>query len=228
MNLSYFLGEFIGLFVFVVVHGGIMASIVFTGKAKDSFLPTFAVFAGITFGVYAAIAGGSGAHINPAVTMAFLATGDVDAVEAFTYILGQLLGGVVGAFTLYAIYRPQFVASKEPLAPLTGNPEKKDLVQNVVTSLLGSFLLAFLVVVVVKETENTNGLTPVVVGAAVTAAAFAFGGTAYSVLNVARDLGPRVTATVLRLGKPEWVLILSLVAASLVGGFLAGFVTTIL
>lgn len=228
MNLSYFLGEFIGLFVFVVVHGGIMASIVFTGKAKDSFLPTFAVFAGITFGVYAAIAGGSGAHINPAVTMAFLATGAVDAVEAFTYILGQLLGGVVGAFTLYAIYRPQFVASKEPLAPLTGNPEKKDLVQNLITSLLGSFLLAFLVVVVVKETENTNGLTPVVVGAAVTAAAFAFGGTAYSVLNVARDLGPRVTATVLRLGKPEWVLILSLVAASLVGGFLAGFVTTIL
>jgi glycerol uptake facilitator-like aquaporin len=67
-----------------------------------------------------------------------------------------------------------------------------------------------------------------VVGAAVTAAAFAFGGTAYSVLNVARDLGPRVTATVLRLGQPEWVLILSLVAASLVGGFLAGFVTTIL
>jgi glycerol uptake facilitator protein len=228
MNLSYFLGEFIGLFVFVVVHGGIMASIVFTGKAKDSFLPTFAVFAGITFGVYAAIAGGSDAHINPAVTMAFLATGAVDAVEAFTYILGQLLGGVVGAFTLYAIYRPQFVASKEPLAPLTGNPEKKDLVQNLITSLLGSFLLAFLVVVVVKETENTNDLTPVVVGAAVTAAAFAFGGTAYSVLNVARDLGPRVTATVLRLGKPEWVLILSLVAASLVGGFLAGFVTTIL
>jgi len=228
MNLSYFLGEFIGLFVFVVVHGGIMASIVFTGKAKDSFLPTFAVFAGITFGVYAAIAGGSGAHINPAVTMAFLATGDVDAVEAFTYILGQLLGGVVGAFALYAIYRPQFVASKEPLAPLTGNPEKKDLVQNLITSLLGSFLLAFLVVVVVGLTAETNGLTPVVVGAAVTAAAFAFGGTAYSVLNVARDLGPRVTATVLRLGQPEWVLILSLVAASLVGGFLAGFVTTII
>lgn len=228
MNLSYFLGEFIGLFVFVVVHGGIMASIVLTGKAKDSFLPTFAVFAGITFGVYAAIAGGSGAHINPAVTMAFLATGDVNVVEAFTYILGQLLGGVVGALVLYVIYRPQFVASQDPLAPLTGNPDKKDLVQNVVTSLLGSFLLAFLVVVVVRLTADTNGLTPVVVGAAVTAAAFAFGGTAYSVLNVARDLGPRVTATVLRLGKPEWILILSLVAASLVGGFLAGFVTTIL
>jgi len=228
MNLSYFLGEFIGLFVFVVVHGGIMASIVLTGKAKDSFLPTFAVFAGITFGVYAAIAGGSGAHINPAVTMAFLATGGVNVVEAFTYILGQLLGGVVGALVLYVIYRPQFVASQDPLAPLTGNPDKKDLVQNVVTSLLGSFLLAFLVVVVVRLTADTNGLTPVVVGAAVTAAAFAFGGTAYSVLNVARDLGPRVTATVLRLGKPEWILILSLVAASLVGGFLAGFVTTIL
>jgi glycerol uptake facilitator protein len=228
MNLSYFLGEFIGLFVFVVVHGGIMASIVLTGKAKDSFLPTFAVFAGITFGVYAAIAGGSGAHINPAVTMAFLATGGVNVVEAFTYILGQLLGGVVGALVLYVIYRPQFVASQDPLAPLTGNPDKKDLVQNLITSLLGSFLLAFLVVVVVRLTANTNGLTPVVVGAAVTAAAFAFGGTAYSVLNVARDLGPRVTATVLRLGKPEWILILSLVAASLVGGFLAGFVTTIL
>ena len=228
MDFTILLGEFVGLFVFVVVHGGIMASIVLTGKAKDAFLSTFAVFAGITFGVYAAIAGGSGAHINPAVTMAFFATGDVDALQGVTYILGQLLGGVAGAFALYVVYRPQFAAAKEPLAPLTGNPEKKDLVQNIITSLLGSMLLAFLVVTVVALTADTNGLTPVVVGAAVTAAAFAFGGTAYSVLNVARDLGPRVTATVLRLGKPEWVLVLALVAASLVGGYLAGFLFTIL
>ncbi len=228
MDFTILLGEFVGLFVFVVVHGGIMASIVLTGKAKDAFLSTFAVFAGITFGVYAAIAGGSGAHINPAVTMAFFATGDVDALQALTYIVGQLLGGVAGAFALYVVYRPQFAQAKEPLAPLTGNPEKKDLVQNIITSLLGSLLLAFLVVTVVSLTADTNGLTPVVVGAAVTAAAFAFGGTAYSVLNVARDLGPRVTATVLRLGKPEWVLVLALVAASLVGGYLAGFLFTIL
>jgi len=44
---------------------------------------------------------------------------------------------------------------------------------------------------------------------------------------VARDLGPRLTATVLRLGQPVWVPALFLVLASLAGGALAGFVFTI-
>ncbi|MBM3909505.1 MAG: aquaporin [Firmicutes bacterium] len=66
------------------------------------------------------------------------------------------------------------------------------------------------------------------VGAAVLAAALAVGGTAYSVLNVARDLGPRLTATVLKIGQPTWVPVLVLALASLVGGALAGLVVTLL
>jgi glycerol uptake facilitator-like aquaporin len=62
----------------------------------------------------------------------------------------------------------------------------------------------------------------------VLAAALAFGGASYAMVNVARDLGPRLTATVLKLGKPVWVPALLLVLASLAGGALAGFVATIL
>lgn len=230
MELGIFLGEFLGLLVFVVVHGGILASMVLTGKAKEG-IAALAVFLGISFGVFAALAAGSpGAHINPAVTVALFASGaeGVGAVEALTYIAGQILGGFVGGLILFVIYRPQFKASTTPLAPLTGNPDPKDVVQNVITSVLGSFFLALLVVVTVNATSNLSGITPLAVGAAVLAAALAVGGTAYSVLNVARDLGPRLTATVLGLGKPTWLPVLLLTVASLVGGALAGLVVTLL
>jgi glycerol uptake facilitator protein len=225
--LDIFLGEFLGLLVFVVVHGGILASMVLSGKAKEG-IAALAVFLGISFGVFAALAGGSGAHINPAVTMAFFVLEAIDAVEALVYIGSQILGGFVGGLILFVIYRPQFKASTTPLAPLTGNPDSKDVVQNVITSVLGSFFLALLVVVTVNATSNLSGITPLAVGAAVLAAALAVGGTAYSVLNVARDLGPRLTATVLGLGKPTWVPVLLLAVASLVGGALAGLVVTLL
>ena len=224
--LDIFLGEFLGLVVFVLVHGGILASMALTGKVKEG-MAALAVFLGISFGVFAAIAGGSGAHINPAVTAAVFVTGGIDAVEALVYIGSQILGGFVGGLILWVIYRPQFKEATNPLAPLTGNPDQKDLTQNLITSFLGSFLLALLVLVTVTLTTGTN-LTALAVGAAVLAAALAVGGTAYSVLNVARDLGPRLTATVLKIGQPTWVPVLLLTLASLAGGALAGFVVTLI
>lgn len=231
MDLGIFLGEFLGLAAFVLIHGGILASMTLTGKVKEG-IAALAVFLGISFGVFVAIAGGSGAHINPAVTAAFLVEGSIDIVEALTYILGQLVGGFVGGLLLWVIYRPQFAAAKDPLAPLTGNPEQKDVVQNLITSFLGSFTLALLVLITVtalnQEGSYAGALTPLAVGAAVLAAALAFGGASYAMLNIARDLGPRLTATVLKLGQPVWVPALLLVLASLAGGALAGFVATIL
>lgn len=226
MDLGIFLGEFLGLAAFVLIHGSILASMALTGKVKEG-IAALAVFLGISFGVFVAIAGGSGAHINPAVTAAFLVEGSIDIVEALTYILGQLVGGFVGGLLLWVIYRPQFAEAKDPLAPLTGNPEQKDVVQNLITSFLGSFTLALLVLITVTELGGSE-LTPFAVGAAVLAAALAFGGASYAMVNVARDLGPRLTATVLKLGQPVWVPALLLVLASLAGGALAGFVATIL
>jgi glycerol uptake facilitator protein len=227
MNLDIVLGEFLGLLVFVVVHGGILASMALTGKVKEG-MAALAVFLGISFGVFAALAGGSGAHINPAVTMAVFVNGGIDAVEALTYIVSQILGGFVGGVILWVIYRPQFKESTTALAPLTGNPNPKDVLQNVITSVLGSFFLALLVLVTVNLTAGNAEITPLAVGAAVLAAALAVGGTAYSVLNVARDLGPRLTATVLKIGQPTWLPVLILALASLVGGALAGLVVTLL
>ena len=234
--LDIFLGEFLGLVVFVLVHGGILASMALTGKVKEG-IAALAVFLGISFGVFAAIAGGSGAHINPAVTMAVFVSGGLDEVAntlnsssfvlTLIYIVSQILGGFVGGLILWVIYRPQFKEATNPLAPLTGNPDQKDLTQNLITSFLGSFLLALLVLVTVTLTTGTN-LTALAVSAAVLAAALAVGGTAYSVLNVARDLGPRLTATVLKIGQPTWVPVLLLTLASLAGGALAGFVVTLI
>jgi glycerol uptake facilitator protein len=169
--------------------------------------------------------------------MAVLVNGGIEIVDALVYIGSQILGGFVGGLILWVIYRPQFKASTNALAPLTGNPDQKDVTQNLITSFLGSFLLALLVLVTVNHTTNPlnqEGLsdlfaiTPLAVGAAVLAAALAVGGTAYSVLNVARDLGPRLTATVLKIGQPTWVPVLLLTLASLAGGALAGFVLSLL
>lgn len=227
--LDIFLGEALGLFVFVLVHGGILASMALTGKVKEG-LAALAVFLGISFGVFAALAGGSaGAHINPAVTMAvFVTTEGFTALDALVHIASQIFGGFLGGLVLWVIYRPQFKAAGEnALAPLTGNPNPKDVIQNVITTVLGSFLLALLVLVTVTITTGSN-VTPLAVGAAVLAAALAFGGTSFSMLNVARDFGPRIAAKLLGLGKPTFIPALLLALASLVGGLLAGVVIVLL
>lgn len=162
--------------------------------------------------------------------MALFVTGNVDALQALTYIVSQILGGIVGGLILFVVYRKQFRESTTPLAPLTGNPDPKDVVQNVITSILGSFFLTLFVLLTVNlvAVDNFSPLFPFAVGGAVLAAALAFGGTAYSVLNIARDLGPRITATLLKIGKPTWLPVLILALASLVGGALAGLVATLL
>ena len=56
MELGIFLGEFLGLAAFVLIHGGILASMVLNGKA-DKGIAALAVFLGISFGVFVALAG---------------------------------------------------------------------------------------------------------------------------------------------------------------------------
>ena len=229
MELRIFLGEFLGLLVFVVVHGGILATTILTGKPNVG-STALAVFLGVSFGLFTAIAGGSGAHINPAVTIALLVyrSVGVDLSNALVYIAGQILGGFVGGFILWVIYRPQFKRLNTPFSPLSGNPDPKDLIQNVITSILGSFFAALLFIIAGRATLPNTSIFPLVAAAAVLAVNLAFGGTSYSLLNVARDLGPRFTATVLGLGKPTWIQVFLLTIASLVGGALAGLVVTFL
>lgn len=229
MELRIFLGEFLGLLVFVVVHGGILASMMLTGKTNQSG-SALAVFLGVSFGLFTAIAGGSGAHTNPAVTIALLVyqSVGVNLSNALVYIAGQILGGFVGGFILWIIYRPQFKKSTTAFAPLAGNPNPKDLIQNIITTILGSFFLALLFIIAGKATLPNTSIFPLVAGVAVLAVTHAFSGTAYSVLNVAQDLGTRLTATLLGLGKPTWIQALLLAVASLVGGALAGLVITFL
>ena len=229
MELRIFLGEFFGLVVFVVIHGGILASMTLTGKIKES-IAALAVFLGVSFGLFAALAGGSGAHINPAVTIALLVYGSVgvNLSNALIYIAGQMVGGFVGGFILWVIYRPQFKTSTTPFAPIAGNPNPKDLFQNVITSILGSFFLALLFIIAGKATLPNTSIFPVAAGVAVLAVTLAFSGTSYSMLNIARDLGPRLTATILGLGKPTWIQVLLLAVASIVGAVLAGLVVTFL
>ena len=107
------LSEFIGTFVLICFGDGVVAMAVAalnqSGRGTEIFqaswdwlLITWGWVFAVTFGVY--VAGGiSGAHINPAVTLAFAARRDFPWRKVPTYIIAQLLGAFVGAALVYVV-----------------------------------------------------------------------------------------------------------------------------
>jgi aquaporin Z len=106
--------EFIGTFSLVLFGCGsavISGNAATTGPSGIGLLGISIAFGFAVVAMAYAIGGISGCHINPAVTIGVLTAGKMEAKEAFYYIIAQILGGILGAGTLYliAIGRPEFV-----------------------------------------------------------------------------------------------------------------------
>ncbi|WP_298807095.1 MIP/aquaporin family protein, partial [uncultured Pseudokineococcus sp.] len=108
-----------------------------------------AVFAG----VYVAYA--SGAHLNPAVTIGLLVSGNdyapgvaPDLANTLVYFASEMVGGALGAVVVYLAYKNHFDATEEPalkLAVFSTGPEIRRYGWNVVTEVIGTFVLVFVI-----------------------------------------------------------------------------------
>jgi len=234
--------EFLGTFVLIVFGSGVVAQFVLSGGTGGSQL---AINLGwglaVTMGVY--VAGGvSGAHINPAVTLALAVHRGFPWRKVLPYCAAQVAGAFTGALVTFVTYREAFDhfdgGARQVLGELgTGGifatypqPFLSNVPGGLVDQIVGTGLL-LLVLFGFADSRNVAPepkFAPVLVGLLVTVIGMTFGFNAGYAINPARDLGPRLFtfvagwgSEVFRAGNGWWWVP---IAGPLLGGGLGGFV----
>jgi len=228
---SRLFGEFMGTLVLVLIGNGVVANVVLKktlGSAAGWLTIVFGFGLGVVAGVFTAIACGStDAHINPAVTLAFaISSGDFS--KFVPYLIAQVLGGFVGGTLVWIHFMPHWAETPDPgskLACFSTGPAIKNTGANIVSEIIGTFLLVLTIASIVK-TSPAPGLVPFLVGAMVWAIGSGLGGTTGFAINPARDLGPRIAHAILPIpgkGGSDFGYGFTVpVLGGLIGGALAG------
>ena len=201
--------EFLGTFFLIVFGVGVVAQTVLSRGANGSFL---AINIGwglaVMLGVYVS-AGVSGAHLNPAVTLAAALTRGFAWSKVGPYIVAQMAGAFVASALVYVTYYEAFNAFDGGVRQVLGERGTAGIFATYpqpFLSIAGGFVdqvvgTALLVAAILAITDQRNNaapgwLTPVLVGGIVTAIGVSFGFNAGYAINPARDLGPRLFTAV--------------------------------
>jgi len=231
-----YLSELFGTAMLTLLGCGVVANVALKGTKGNNggFLMVnwgwgIAVFSGVY------VAARSGAHLNPAVTLGLLVGGKpefapgvhVDAASTFTYFGGELSGAFLGAVLCWAAYKQHFDAEVAPAAKLavfSTGPAIRSSLWNVITEVIGTFVLVF---VILTFGGTPSGLGPLAVALLVVGIGASLGGPTGYAINPARDLGPRIAHAILPIkgkGASDWAYSWVPVVGPLIGGSLAGLV----
>jgi len=219
----------------IILGDGVVANVVLN-KTKGQNSGWIVITAGWAFGVMVAVyAVGtfSGAHINPAVTIALASIGQFAWAKVPGYIAAQLLGAFLGAAIVWLAYLPHWpVTESQPvkLAVFCTGPAIRNPIANLVTEIIGTFVLV-LGVLAILTPKNLNlehgwntGFGPFLVGTLVWAIGLSLGGSTGYAINPARDLGPRLAHFFLPIagkGSSDWAYAWIPVAGPIIGGVIA-------
>jgi glycerol uptake facilitator protein len=233
---TIFLYEILGTATLLLLGCGVVANVALAkskGEGGGFLLVNFgwgiAVFAGVYVGWK------SGAHINPAVTLGLLANGadeyakgiDVTFATTLTYIVAQLIGAFLGAVLAWLAYKNHFDETPEPesqLGVFSTGPAIRNPVWNVVTEVIGTFVLVY---VILQFGNTPSEIGPLAVALLVVGIGASLGGPTGYAINPARDLGPRIAHAVLPIrgkGGSDWGYSWVPVVGPVIGGVLAGLV----
>jgi glycerol uptake facilitator protein len=238
---SPFLGEFLGTMILVLLGNGVVAGVVLKrSKAEGS--GWVVITAGWAFavmaGVFTAIAcGSSDAHLNPAVTLGFaIRAGNFEKVAL--YFAAQLLGALAGATLVWLHFLPHWRETPDApskLACFCTAPAIRSLIPNLLSEIIGTFVLVFVVGAIfsksVAATGPAAGLGAYLVGSLVWGIGLSLGGTTGYAINPARDFGPRLAHSLLPVagkGGSDWSYAPIPVIGPLLGGALAGWLLRVL
>lgn len=223
--MNIFLAELIGTALLILLGNGVVAGVVLRGTKSENagwIVITFGWALAVTFAIYT-VGGVSGAHLNPAVTVALAASGQFDWALAPLYLSGQLTGAFLGACLVYLHYLPHWGRTEDPgakLAVFCTGPAIRHTPGNFISEFLGTFVLLF-GLSALGVNRFAEGLNPMVVGALVLAIGISLGGTTGYAINPARDLGPRLAHALLPIpgkGGSDWRYAWIPIAGPLAGG----------
>ena len=203
-----FLYETLGTMMLLLFGCGVVATAILAtskGLGGGWLLINFGWGIGVYAGVYVAFP--SGAHLNPAVTVSQLIMGNITPAQSLFYFMGEFLG-----------------AEEDPglkLAVFSTGPAVRSYVWNIVTEVIGTFVLIFLILI---SGGTPTEVGPLFVALLVIGIGNSLGGPTGYAINPARDLGPRIAHAVLPIkgkGGNDWGYSWVPVVAPIIGAVLA-------
>ncbi|MEZ7911701.1 MAG: MIP/aquaporin family protein [Propionivibrio sp.] len=220
-----FVSEIVGTAMILLFGCGVVAGVLLDkSKAQGGgwIVITFAWAIGVTLGVYAS-GQFSGAHLNPAVSIALAAVGKFDWALVPTYVLGQFIGAMVGSGLVYLAYLSHWGGTSDPglkLAVFSTGPAVRNPVGNFICEFISTAILLF-VIMFLGANKYAEGVGPIAVGILILGMGLSFGGPTGYALNPARDLGPRIMHALLPIpgkGDSDWGYSWIPVVAPVLGG----------
>ena len=195
--MNYFLGEFIGTAMLIVLGNGVVANVLLNkskGQNSGWIVIVFGWSMAVFVGVYMSAAA-SGAHINPAVTLAFAWVGKISWDLVPAYIAAQVLGAMAGQLFVYIAYRPHYAATENTdlkMATFCTSPAIRSPFNNLFTEIIGTFILILGVLFIASPQSSLGALDALPVALLVLGIGLSLGGPTGYAINPARDLGPRI------------------------------------
>jgi glycerol uptake facilitator protein len=235
--MNAYLFEFIGTALLILLGNGVVANVSLKntyGFNAGLIVITFGWAIGVFVGVFVS-ADASGAHINPAVTLALATAGKFSWQMVPGYILAQMLGAMMGSLLVWLTYKKHYDATEDPGAirgTFSTGPAIDKPLWNFITEFIGTFVLVFGVFYIAggtlgDEPISLGSLDALPVGLLVLGIGLSLGGPTGYAINPARDLGPRIMHALLPIkskGDSNWKYAWIPVLAPITGGVLAALV----
>jgi glycerol uptake facilitator protein len=234
--MNQFFAEFFGTAMIIVFGSGVVSNVLLS-KTKGNSSGWIVICFGWAVGVFTGVliaADVSGAHLNPAVTLALVLAGKFSASLMPLYICAQLLGAMFGAGLAWLAYKKHFDATEDAnakLAVFCTAPNIRSYLYNLATEVIGTYVLALAVLYMAAPDVGLGALNALPVALVVLGIGLALGGPTGYAINPARDLGPRIMHFILPIpGKRNsdwsysWVPILGpMIGAALAAGMFVLF-----
>ncbi|MBL8204168.1 MAG: MIP family channel protein [Blastocatellia bacterium] len=199
------LAEFIGTFVLITFGAANVAQVVLSHEKNGVYLSiNIAWGIAVMMGIF--VAGGvSGAHLNPAVTVANAVCRDFSWSKVFPYCAAQVAGAFCGAATAFFLYHEAFTAFDKGVRQISGEFGTAGIFATYPAPYLSTFggfvdqfigtMMLMLVIAAIGDARNNStlgNLGPIAVGLLVIVIGASMGMNAGYAINPARDLGPRL------------------------------------
>lgn len=228
--MSPFIGEFAGTALLIILGDGVVANVVLDktkGQNSGWIVISFGWAMAVFIGAYTSITLGGSGHLNPAATIALAIFGDFDTSLIGEYIVAQFSGAMTGAAIVWLAYKKHFDESTNSdlkLAVFCTAPAIRSTGYNLLTEIIGTFVLVFGALAMTKPASTLGTLDALPVAFLILGIGLSLGGPTGYAINPARDLGPRIMHAILPIqGKRDsnWGYAWIPVAGPVIGAVLA-------
>lgn len=195
--MNVFFAEFFGTSMILVFGSGVVSNVLLN-KTKGNNSGWIVISFGWAIGVFTGVliaAPVSGAHLNPAVTLALVLAHKFSPSLMPLYISAQVLGAMFGSGLAWLAYKKHFDATDDAdakLAVFCTGPNIRSYWYNVATEVIGTYVLALAVLYMAAPDVGLGALNALPVAIVVLGIGLSLGGPTGYAINPARDLGPRI------------------------------------